>query len=567
VGQEVVQTSDGGLTPDPTGAEPGEELLAQDTGETLVRNTAVMSAGTGLSRVTGLLRAITVVAVFGRTALGNIYATANTAPNIVYELVLGGVLTSVFVPVFVEWLQAHGRDESWAVARRVMTLALVSLTVVAALGAIFATQIMRLYLLGNHDPNRQAQIELGAFFLRWFMPQIVFYGVGAVATGLLNAHRRFAAPMFAPILNNLVVIASFLTFAWMAEGDMTTIASITAPQRLVLAIGTTLGVVAMTVALWPSLRALGFRWHWAWDLRHPAVRRLGKLAVWVIVYVVANQVAYMIVLILTNSSEAGHGGTLVYQSAFLVFQLPYAIFAVSIFTALLPGMAGRWTGGDAAGVRTLLSQGLRSTAVIVLPAVAGYLALAIPISMFAFRHESCDTACAVSIARTLQAFTIGLLFFSVFQLLSRAFYAMQDTRTPALVNIAAAVVNIAADLVFMLVFHWGIPGLALGHAASYMFSTAVCLVILRGRLHGLDGGRIAKTLAKVIPASIATGLVAWGVAHAIGTIVGTTTTGERLVAVTAGVVAGLLVFVASALILRIQEADDVRNALVRRFRG
>ena len=177
-----------------------------------------MSVGTMLSRVTGYVRLSAQTAALGVSALGNTYATANTTPNIVYELVLGGILTSVFVPVFVEWLQKHGREEAWLVADRILTLALVVLAGVAVLGAIFAPQIIRLYLSASDASDKEAQIALGAFFLRWFMPQIVFYGVGAVATGLLQAERRFAAPMFAPILNNLSVIATFGVYACARRG-------------------------------------------------------------------------------------------------------------------------------------------------------------------------------------------------------------------------------------------------------------------------------------------------------------------------------------------------------------
>ena len=203
--------------------------------------------------------------------------------------------------MFVEWLQKHGRDEAWLVADRVLTLALVVLGVVAILGAIFAPQIMRLYLSASDAPDKEAQIELGAFFLRWFMPQIVFYGIGAVATGLLQAERRFAAPMFAPILNNLAVIATFGVYALLVGGGTPSVESITFAEKTVLAAGTTFGVVAMTLALWPSLRSLGFRWHLRFDWNHPAVRRLGKLALWVVVYVVANQLAYVAIIVFTGT--------------------------------------------------------------------------------------------------------------------------------------------------------------------------------------------------------------------------------------------------------------------------
>lgn len=525
--------------------------------EGFVRNTAVMSVGTALSRVTGFLRVFVAGAVLGLKLLPDTYNRANTTPNIVYELVLGGILTSVFIPVFVEWFQTHGEEEAFELARRVLTLALIALVGVAALGVVFAGPIIRLYMINSHTPNQADQIALGVFFLRWFMPQIVFYGVGAIATGLLNTHRRFAIGMFAPVLNNVVVMVTLGAYAWMSHGAAS-IAEITSAQKLVLALGTTLGVVAMTLALWPSLRAIGFRFRWRFDLSHPAVRHLGKLAMWVVVYVVANQAAYLIVIILAAKTS---GGLSTYQYAFVLFQLPYAIFGVSIFTALVPGMSGRWAAGDRDGVRALQSKGLRTTAVILLPAAAGYLALAIPIAVVVFRHGNTSFAEAVLLGRTLQAFSLGLVFFALFQLLSRAFYAMQDTRTPALINIGAAAVNIGADLLFTKGFGWGVQGLALGHAISYIISTAACLVILRRRLAGLDGRRIGRTLLRVVPLAAVTGAAAWEVVHLVGTV----TFAQRLAGLGTGVATGLLVFLGGSLILQIEEANELKSALLRRL--
>jgi putative peptidoglycan lipid II flippase len=559
VGEEVVRTqedvTDGSLGGSPI---PGRA----DDEEGFMRHTAVMSVGTTLSRATGFLRVFVAAAVLGQTFLADTYNRANTTPNIVYELVLGGILTSVFIPVFVEWLQTHGEEAGFELARRVLTLALVALTVVGVLGAVFAGPIIRLYMLDSHPANKADQIALGAFFLRWFMPQVVFYGVGAVATGLLNTHRRFAIPMFAPVLNNAVVILTMAIYVWMRHGAPVSVEAITVGQKLVLGLGTTLGVVAMTVALWPSLRAIGFRWRWRWDLQHPAVRRLGKLALWVIVYVVANQAAYLIIIILGTGLGAGQITT--YQNAFVLFQLPYAIFGVSIFTALVPGMSGRWAAHDREGAKLLLSKGLRTTAVILLPAAAGFLALAVPICIVVFRHGDTTLAGAILYGRTLQAFSLGLVFFAVFQLLSRAFYAMQDTRTPALINIVAASVNIGVDLLFTRGFHWGVQGLALGHATSYIFSTGACLVILRGRLSGLDGKRIGRTLARAVPLAALTGAVAWLTVHFLERAIGAATFAHRLVGTGAAVALGVLVFLGGSLILQIEEADGLKHALLGR---
>jgi putative peptidoglycan lipid II flippase len=368
--------------------------------------------------------------------------------------------------------------------------------------------------------------------------------------------------MFAPILNNLVVIAAFVAYAIMRGHRTVSPSTITLGEKLVLAIGTTAGVVAMTVALWPSLRATGYRWHPKLDARHPAVRKLAKLALWVIVYVVANQVAYLVVIVLSSRT----GGYAAYAAAFILFQLPHAIVAVSIFTALLPGMSGRAAAGDREGVLRALSQGLRATAFVVLPAAVGYVALAPAIVRLLLQHGATTATDTALIARTLRAFAVGLVFFSAFQLLSRTYYALQDSRTPALVNVAAATLNIAVDLLLVLGLHLGIAGLAFGHATTYVFSTIVCLVLLRRRLGGLDGHRIGVALARIVPAALLSGAAAWLAAVAAGHAVTAVTLTGEIVQVASGVGAGLLVYAGATFIFGIEEADDLREVVVRRFR-
>jgi putative peptidoglycan lipid II flippase len=558
VGEEVRATTDP-LTP----PEAFEDQVPEESAGVFVRNTAVMSIGTALSRLTGFLRVTAAAAALGSGVVASAYNAANVTPNIVYELVLGGVLTSVFVPVFVEWLEERGRDQAWELARRVLTLALIGLTAIAALAIAFAPLIMRLYYVGADPATRDESIALGTFFLRWFMPQIVFYGVGAIATGLLNANRRFAAPMFAPILNNLTVIATFVAFIWIQAGREVTPDTVTSGQKLLLAFGTTLGVAAMTLALWPSLRSIGFRWRPRVGIDDEGVRRLARLAAWVAVYVAANQVAYVVVLILAGQEKSWYT---IYSYAFILFQLPYAIFAVSIFTALVPPMAGRWADRDVDGLRRLLSQGLRMTAVVVLPAAAGYLAIALPITRLILGHGQFRAGAVEVTAQTLRAFALGLVFFAAFQLLTRTFYSMQDSRTPALINVASASVNIALDLLYVNGLGLGVQGLALGHASTYTFSTIVSILVLRRRLGRLDGRRIASSVGRIGVGAAAAAAAAWSVARLVGHAVGTEQVAGQVLQVAAAVCAGVLAFLGVALMLRIEEAEVLRRQLTARWR-
>jgi putative peptidoglycan lipid II flippase len=541
------------------------DLPTDDSARAFVRNTAMMTVGTTLSRTTGFLRLAAMAYAIGVTEsrLPDAYNIANITPNILYELALGGILTAVVVPVVVEWLQERGRDEAWEVVRRLLTLAIVVLSALTLLGIVFAPLIVDLYTSGVPGEDQAIVREYATFFLRWFMPQIVFYGVGAVAIGLLQAHRRFAAPMFAPILNNVIVIATFLMFAAMPGPSPGSGALATTAQRYVLAIGTTAGVAAMTLALWPAVRATGFRFSWRTGWSHEAVTRIARLATWVAAYVAANQAALLVVIVLADRIE---GGYTAYAAAFILFQLPHAIFAVSIFSALLPAMSGRWADGDVDGFRRLLSQGIRATAAIVIPAALGYLVLARPIVRLLLEHGVTTPSSGDLVADVLVGFSVGLFPFSAFQLLLRAYYAMQNTRTPALVNLAAVAINVAADLVLFFGADLGVQGLALGHAISYGFGSVALLLLIRRRLRGIDGARVLGTVGRTLLAGAATAATAWLVARWLGTTVGTATLTEQSLQVFTAIASGVATFVAASTVMRIEEVDAVRRHLAARWR-
>jgi putative peptidoglycan lipid II flippase len=559
---EVLPSSET-LTPGEPPRGPADAEAAEDAH--LVRSTAAMAVGTTLSRITGFLRVAAMAFAIGvaESRLADAYNVANNVPNIVYELILGGILTSVFVPVFVQQMTSRSREEAWRSAQAVMTVAMVVLGLVMVAGILAAPWIVKLYTLRVPAGPRAEVQPLATFFLQIFMPQIALYGLGAVATGLLNAHRRFAVPMFAPILNNLVVIGSFLLFAFLptpGPGDPTP-ANVSATQRLVLAVGATAGVAAMTLALWPSLRRIGFRFRWRLDWRNEAVRRLVRLSGWAVLYVVVNQIGLLFVIVLAGAER---GGYTAYQAAFIFFQLPHAIFSVSIMTALLPNLSEDWVRGDRTDFRRDLARGLRASAFVVVPAAAGYLVLSEPIVRLLLQHGVATAQSTELVAGVLTFFAIGLFPFSAFMLFLRAFYAMQDTRTPAVINIGAVAVNIAANFALFPVL--GVRGLALGHAIAYGVASVTAGVVLRRRLEGLDGGPLARALARIAAAAALTGAAAWAAARLMSEIFGADTFGEQLIQVGAGVLAGIIIFLGAALLFRMEELTLVRRTLFARLR-
>jgi putative peptidoglycan lipid II flippase len=433
--------------------------------------------------------------------------------------------------------------------------------VVMLVGIVAAPWIVRLYTFRVSGAAREASQQLSALFLRFFMPQIVLYGLGAVATGALNAHRRFTVPMFAPILNNLVVIASFVVFASLPGPDVPSPGTVTTAQKLVLALGTTGGVAAMTLALWPTLRRLGFRWRWTFDLTHPALRRLVRLSSWVAGYVIVNQLGLLVVIALAGGVQ---GGYTAYQAAFIFFQLPHAIFAVSIMTALLPSLSELWGREDRDGFRQTLARGIRASAFVVVPAAAGYLVLARPIVRLLLEHGVAGPGSTRLVAGVLVFFAMGLFSFSTFQLLLRAFYAMQDTRTPFLVNVAAVALNTAVNLVLFPILD--VRGLALGHAVAYTFAALVAGFVLRRRLGGLEGRLLAGGLSRVLAASAATAAAAWGTSRVVAGALGVETLTGQVIQVGAGVLGGLIIFVGAALLFRVEEFELVKRTIVGRRR-
>jgi putative peptidoglycan lipid II flippase len=236
-----------------------------------------------------------------------------------------------------------------------------------------------------------------------------------------------------------------------------------------------------------------------------------------------------------------------------------------VFTALLPAMSSRWVDGDRQAFRELLARGIRWTAVIVVPAALGYLVLAVPIVRLLLQHGVTGPRSTDLVAGILVFFSLGLFSFSTFQLLLRAYYSMQDTRTPALVNIAAVGLNVLVDLLFVLALGMGVKGLALGHATAYTFGSIALLAMIRRRLGGLDGRRIVSGLSRTFIAAGITTAVAWSVARAIGGWVGTATLGGQAAQVLGAVAAGILAFVAAALMLRVDEVDVVRRQLAARW--
>lgn len=523
-----------------------------------------MSIGTALSRLTGFGRIAVMAWAIGATEskLPDTYNLANSLPNIVYQLVLGEILATIFVPVFVEHIKTREREDSWKLASSILNIAFVIAAVFSVITVALAPQLIKIYAFHVPASQRAQQEAVGAFFLRIFMPQMVFYAVGAVMTGLLNAYRRFAIPMFAPVLNNLIVIATFVVFR-LEHGAITpTLTSISPGDKWLLAGGTTLGVIAMTLVLVPFIAKLPGRYQIrAFQWRHPAIRHVGNLAKYSFGYVIVNQLGLWVMFALANGKS---GGVTSFNNAWILFQLPYGIFAVSVMTYIVREISEHYVTRDYAAVRRDTSLGLRTTAFIVLPASAGFIALSFPLGRLLLQHGTFTAASTKLFADTFVLMALGLGAFAAFQQLMRAFYAMQDTKTPWIVNVVTNGVNIATALPLYVLM--GVPGLALSMSLSYIGGAIYGAAVLRRRIGGLDGARLVTSHTRIALASIATGVAAWVIAKAMERAVDVHRLGGELAQVFAAVVGGIVLYLVSAKLLGVDELHPLLSMVSGRFR-
>lgn len=530
----------------------------------LGRSARTMALGTLASRATGFLRTAVIGAVLGVAALGDAFNLANTTPNIVYELLLGGVLTSVVVPLLVRAAKQDG-DAGVAYAQRLLTLVVLVLGGASLLLVLAAPLVIDLY---GGDLSPQAR-DLAVVLARFLLPQVLFYGAGAVMGAYLNTRGRFGPPMWAPVLNNLVVIATGVTFALMPGPDSPDPGTITDAQVTVLGLGVTLGIVAQTLALVPALRATGFRFVPRLDLRGSGLGHASRLATWVFLYVVASQAAYLVVVRLaTSAGELSEGrGYASYVYAFLLWQLPHAIVAVSVITALLPRMSRAAADGRTPDLRASLERGLALTVSVLVPAAVAFVLLGPQIAVVVFARINISVDEARFIGVLLAVFAVGLVPFSAYQLQLRAFYALHDSRTPFLVNLSVNATMVVVDLVLYAVLpdDLKVVGLAAGHATSFAVGLVVCSVVLSRRVGGLGHGRVVRTAVRCLAAAGVAALPAGLLVALVGRQLGQ---GPLAAAVAVAAGGGVLVvgYLALARRMRVREVDDVAGPLLRRLR-
>ncbi|MEV0090524.1 murein biosynthesis integral membrane protein MurJ [Streptomyces sp. NPDC050738] len=533
----------------------------------ILKSSAVMAAGTLVSRLTGFVRTMVITAALGAATLGDAFTVAYTLPTMIYILTVGGGLNSVFVPQLVRSMK-EDEDGGEAYANRLLTVVMVALGVIVAV-AVFAAPLL-IHLMSSTIANDQAADSVAVAFARYCLPTIFFMGVHVVMGQILNARGKFGAMMWTPVLNNIVMIFTFGMFIWVygtsAESRMG-VETIPADGIRLLGIGTLLGLVVQALAMIPYLREAGFRFRPRFDWRGHGLGKAMKLAKWTVLFVLANQAGVLVVTQLATAAGHASGrdgaGIMAYSNAQLIWGMPQAIITVSVMAALLPRISRAAHDGDPGAVRDDISQGLRNSAVAIVPVAFAFVALGVPMCTLLF--SSSGVQASQSMGYVLMAFGLGLIPFSVQYVVLRGFYAYEDTRTPFYNTVIVAAVNAAASTLCYVVLpaQWAVVGMAASYGLAYAVGVGVAWRRLSKRLGGdLDGTHILRTYARLslasIPAAVVGGAVGFGITRTLGH-----GAFASLAALIAGGIVLLGVFFIAAKRMRIAEL----NSMVSMVRG
>lgn len=470
----------------------------------LFRASGIMAIGTILSRITGFVRALLAVAVLGTALLADTFNVANTMPNILYNLLVGGALTAIFVPQLVRSFSDDDGGQGFA-SRLVTTISLILLALVA-LGVLFAPALVRLYAPEFSTPGFETEEAIAIAFTRYCLPQIFFLGLFTMLGQVANARGSFAPLMWAPIANNLVVIVVF-TGMLIVQRSLT-LDTITDLQVQILGWGTTLGVVVQALILIPVVKRSGIHLRLMFG-----VKGLGKsfgLAGWTLVYVLISQLGYLVTVNVATSAAVRSAragittgvGFTPFTSAYYIMLLPYSIVTISIVTALLPHLSKLAIQKDVDEVRKQLIRAIRMVGVVTVPSAVALLLFG-PLMTQAL-YLGIPLADARYIGFVLSALSLGLVAFSINLILIRGFNAFEDTKTQVVSIFIINVISVALSYVFLAVLdsNWVTVGLGVAFSVSYIVGLFITISLLKKHIGRLQISEFASQHGRLLIASL-----------------------------------------------------------------
>nr|WP_269328635.1 murein biosynthesis integral membrane protein MurJ [Kineosporia babensis] len=561
------------LEEEPLEAEPEAEAKPASRTSSLLGSSALMAAGTAVSRVLGFVRAAVLVAAVmpDSNGVADAFSVANIMPNALYILLAGGVLNAVLVPQIAKAARQPDGGEDYI--NRLLTSALALLVVVTAVVTLASPLLVRVY--SSADPASDV-FALATAFSLWCMPQVFFYGLYTLLGQVLNARGSFGAFMWAPVVNNIVSIVGLVIFIALYGRGIQPVDTWDTTKIFILAASQTLGVAAQAVILIPLLKRNGVRYRPKFGLRGVGLASASRVAGWTFAAVVVQQLAFVVIsrvttiasdLLKDRPEAAIKTGKVIYDNAQLLFMLPHSLVAVSLVTALFTRMANAASENRIRDVRADLSLGLRLTGLATVVSTAAILALGpfITASMF----PGNDRADTTGIAYVVMAMALGLVPFSAQYLFQRVFYAFEDAKTPFFIQVAASATWATGNLASLFLLRDSAPeyivvGVGVSMAAANLVGAGLSYTILRRRFGDLDSHQVVRAHVEMIVVAAIGGAIAWLLAQSTVSILGDSWI-ACVIAAAIGGISLLVIYVAGLRQLGVAEIEDVMGPVLRRL--
>jgi putative peptidoglycan lipid II flippase len=540
--------------------------------QTIARASAWMALGTIVSRITGFLRAGLLALVIGTSVNADLFDIANTIPNTLYILLAGGIFNVVLVPQLVRAMK-NDPDGGDAYANRVITLGVLVLGIGTLLLMVLAPVLLRIVFDGQlFDPSNTVQRESAQLLMLLCLPQVFFYGVFVLVGQILNARGRFGPMMWAPIVNNVVACSVVIAYAFIF-GTSNGVGGFTTTEAVLLGAGSTAAIILQALVLVPYLRRAGFRYRPRFDFRGVGLGHTLRLAVWTLLFIVVNQIAFIIINRLATGATLGGAadgergaGSTVYGLGYLISQLPHGVITVSLATAIIPTLAGLAADRRYDRFRLELGRTVRIALVIVVPIAVALVCLGQPAAAIAGGFGALGGS-TVAIGHTIQAFALASVTFTIHYLMLRGFYANEDNRTPLLIQVVIAVVNIGVAVVLVRLVEPNRVAmmLALAYGIAYLVGSILSVTLLSRAIGPIMDREMRFFARRMTVAVLLTAFVTLGVAHGLDVagVEPARALGGLVTTVVAGL-AGAVTYLAASRVVGLKELDHLVSSVLRR---
>jgi putative peptidoglycan lipid II flippase len=518
----------------------------------LARSAGLIGLATMMSRLLGLVREQLMAYLFGAGDAVDAYNVAFRVPNLLRDLFAEGAMSAAFVPTFTRKLTTEGQEAAWKLGNNVVTTLLVVTGGLVCIGWLYAAPLVHLYA-GDYE-QVPGKLELAASLARIMLPFLIVIAVAAAQMGMLNSLDRFFVPALSPAVFNVGSIAATLLLVGLMP-------RFGVPPITAMAIGVLIGGLGQVIIQWPMLWREGYRYRPTIDLRDPGLHQVLLLMGPGTLGLAATQINIFVNTMLATSQGTGAVSWLGY--AFRIMYMPLGIFGVSIATASVPSISRRAAKGDMAGVRTDVAHALSLMLALSVPATLGLMVLARPIVALLYERGAFTAADTQATATALVCYASGLVGYSAVRIASPTFYALRDSRVPVIVSAWSVLLN--ASLSVVLGRFFGYPGLAAGTSIAAVANATMLLYLLRRRLGGLEGRRLAGVMLRAVLAATTMAAAAWALHRQLTVILPGHTLARQSIQLGGAIVGALIVLSGAARVLRLDELNELWESIRRRI--